>query len=143
MPRKYRTLFDLVAAAIGDKASHASNFIDLFADDAVLEYPFAPDGTPKRLTGKASISAHAARLGPMLEFGEFTLQSTFSSGDTVIFEASCTGRGIETGLAYDQQYICVIQMRDGRISRYRDYWNPLVLISALGGQDAMAKAYAA
>ena len=142
MTDKYETLFELIRAAVGDKIPEASDFLDLFTEDAVLDYPFAPEATPKQLVGKANIAAHARRLGPLLEFGDFTLETVYPLADTVIFEATCQGRGSETGLPYDQKYICVLHLRDGKIARYQDYWNPLVLISALGGQEAMAKAYA-
>lgn len=44
-----------------------------------------------------------------------------------------TGHVIETGLPYRQSYISVIETRDGRIVRYKDYWNPLVVKRPLGG----------
>jgi hypothetical protein len=142
MVSKYPTLFELVSAALGDKAAKASDFLDMFSEDAVLEYPFAPTGTPQLVNGKESISSHAARLGPLLEFGDFTLTSVYQLADVVIFEATCQGRGLKTGLPYNQQYICVLHLRGGKIVRYQDYWNPQVLIAALGGQEATAKAYA-
>ena len=77
-----------------------------------------------------------------MAFGHFTLESVYPLADAVIFEATCQGQGLETGLPYNQKYICVLHLHDGKIARYQDYWNPLILISALGGPEAMAKAYA-
>jgi len=142
MNDKYNGLTELLRAALGNRIVQSENFLDLFAEDAALEYPFAPDGTPERLEGKAAIAEHAARLAPLLEFGEMTLGAVYISGDTVVFESSCQGRGVESGTSYDQDYISVVTLRDQRIVRYQDYWNPLVLMSALGGQQAMAAAYA-
>jgi ketosteroid isomerase-like protein len=45
---------------------------------------------------------------------------------------------VRTGVAYDQTYISVVTLRDGRIARYKDYWNPLVALAALGGAEALA-----
>jgi len=128
--------------ALGNRIVQCEDFLDFFAEDAVLEYPYAPAGTPERLDGKASIARHATRLAPLLEFGEMTLVAVYGSGDNVVFEATCQGRGVETGIPYDQKYISVVTLQNKRIVRYQDYWNPLVLISALGGQEAMAAAYA-
>ena len=36
----------------------------------------------------------------------------------------------------------VVPLREGRIVRYRDYWNPLVALHALGGAEPAANAYA-
>ncbi|TYC52976.1 hypothetical protein FMN50_15435 [Rhodobacterales bacterium] len=62
--------------------------------------------------------------------------------EDVVFEFSCQGQGIETGKPYDQDYISVVTLRDGRVCHYRDYWNPLVALHALGGAEAAAAAYA-
>lgn len=142
MGNKYPSLFELICAALGERASVAADFLDLFTDDAVVHYPFAPAGTPQQLVGKDSIAAHAVRLGTLLDFGELTLEAVHDLADVVIFEASCEGRGTETSLPYHQHYICVLHLRDGKIALFKDYWNPQVLIAALGGQEAMARAYA-
>jgi ketosteroid isomerase-like protein len=60
----------------------------------------------------------------------------------VIFEFSCSGEGVATGAPYNQLYVSVVTLRDGRIAHYRDYWNPLVVLTALGGTEAAAAAYA-
>jgi hypothetical protein len=54
-------------------------WLELFDDDAVLEFPFAPSGAPSRVEGKAAIA------------------------------------------------VVVVVVRDGLITLYRDYWNPLDL----------------
>lgn len=51
----------------------------------------------------------------------------------MIAEFQCDGHVVETGLPYRQSYISVIETRDGRIVRYKDYWNPLVVKEAFGG----------
>jgi hypothetical protein len=141
MTTTYESLFELVVAAVGDRADAATDFLDLFDEAAVLEYPFAPPGTPERLEGRSAIAAHAELLAPSLDFGRFVLSSVVRADDKVIFEASCEGRGVRTGAAYDQRYVCVVTLRDGKIVHYSDYWNPLVLISALGGAEGVRRAY--
>ena len=114
----------------------------MFSEDVVFEFPYAPDGFPRRLEGLPALGSHLERLGPMLELGQFTLHAVHLSDETVTLEFSCDGHGIATGLPYDQDYISVVTLREGRIAHYRDYWNPLVALSALGGADAAAAAYA-
>jgi len=142
MTDKYNSLPELLQGALGNRIIQTENFLDFFAEDAVLEYPYAPEGTPERLDGKAAIARHASRLAPLLEFGEMTLGAVYGSDDKVVFESACQGRGVETGIPYDQKYISVVTLQNKRIIRYQDFWNPLVLIAALGGQKAMAEAYA-
>jgi uncharacterized protein len=142
MNDKFDTFSDLLRGALGSRLTDEQGMADLFTQDVVFEFPYAPEGLPRRLNGIAALSDHLMRLEPMLKLGECTLHAVHPSDDTVIVEFSCTGSGIVTGLPYDQDYISVITLRDGRISHYRDYWNPLVALSALGGAQAAAMAYA-
>ena len=35
----------------------------------------------------------------------------------------------------DQRYVCLFELRDGLLWRYREYWNPLVSMDVYGGLD--------
>ena len=142
MNNKFDSFSDLLRGALGPRLTASQDMSDLFTPDVAFEFPYAPEGLPRRLDGMAALADHLTRLEPMLKLGEFTLRAIHPSDDTVIIEFSCDGFGIATGLPYDQDYISVVTLRDGRISHYRDYWNPLVALSALGGAQAAAMAYA-
>ena len=142
MTDKFDSFSDLLRGALHPRMAAGQEMTDLFTKDVVFEFPFAPEGLPRRLDGIAALADHLTRLEPMLKLREFTLRAVHPSDDTVIIEFSCDGSGIATGLPYDQDYISVVTLRDGRISHYRDYWNPLVALSALGGAQAAAMAYA-
>ncbi|WP_329258475.1 nuclear transport factor 2 family protein [Actinoallomurus sp. NBC_01490] len=38
------------------------------------------------------------------------------------------GRLVQTGDPFDMTYIAVVTVEDGRITFYRDYWNPLAVL---------------
>lgn len=124
----------LLRAALGDSlAPDAKTFLDMMAEDGVMEFPYHSAGPAMRLEGRAAISAHIASLGGMIEidgFQDLVVHSTESG--TFILEFNCTGRGAKTGLPYNQRYISVITLKDGHITRYLDYWNPLILQQAMG-----------
>lgn len=142
MSDKFNSFTDLLRAALGPKLTPADSLSGFFTEDVVFEFPYAPDGLPKRLDGRAALEAHLARLGPLLSFGLMRLGSVHSDGDTVIFEFSCRGTGTRTGAPYNQDYISVVTLRNGRIAGHRDYWNPLAVLTALGGPEAAAAAFA-
>lgn len=142
MADKFDSFSDLLRAVLGDRLASADSLPDLFADNVIFEFPYAPDGLPKRLEGAAALAAHLERLGPLLTFGQMELGGVYAVGDTVVFEFSCTGEGVNTGAPYNQVYISVVTLREGRITHYRDYWNPLVVLKALGGAEAATAAYA-
>ena len=141
MNDKFGSFSDLLRGALGDRLVADPGMEDLFTEDVVFKFPYAPEGLPRRLEGLAALADHLARLGRMLELSEFTLHDVHPADETVIFEFFCRGKGVATGLPYHQDYISVVTLCEGRIARYRDYWNPLVALHALGGAEAAARAY--
>lgn len=55
----------------------------------------------------------------------------------LVVEAQVEGRVVATGKPYRVRYVWVITAKDGRIVRQRDYWNPLAVLAALGGEKNM------
>lgn len=138
----------LLRASLDDLLSpDAETFLDMVADDVVMEFPYTPPSGIPRLDGKAALAAYLPKVAEMFAIDAMStpvVHRTARTGDTqvdtVILEFSCTGRGVGTGAPYDQDYISVVTVRDGRIARYRDYWNPLIALRAAGGEDAVAAA---
>lgn len=113
-------------------AEDIPQWLELFTEDAVFEYPFAPPGMPAEVVGKAALSENFKDFPSRLKFFEFTdveLHPTLDP-DGLVIEFACRGQAVTTGKPYNQRYIGVVQMREGKIARYRDYWNPLVAIEA-------------
>jgi ketosteroid isomerase-like protein len=113
----------------------ATTFVEMLAEDAVIEFPYAPPGGVTKVEGKANIAQYVSGVGDLFEFGDMTLAARHDSNqsDTIILEFSCTGTGVKTGEPYNQKYISVISVRDGKIAHYNDYWNPLIALDAMGG----------
>ena len=112
----------------------AESFVDMWAEDGSIEFPYSPEGFPQRLDNKAAIREHVRRFPEMLRFDRFSEPVFHQSQDprVLIAEFSCEGQAVATGKPYNQKYISVVEFRDGRIVKYRDYWNPLILLRALG-----------
>ena len=123
----YRALGELLAPG-------ADGFAAMMAEDGIMEFPFAPPGFPARLEGRDAVAAHLAGLPALLDIESLSEPEVrlARDGETAVLEFDCRGRAVATGRPYDQRYVSVITVRDGRIARYRDYWNPLVLLDALG-----------
>ncbi len=109
-------------------------WIDLWDDNGVFEFPFAPDGWPKRLEGKAAIADYMSGYPDHIDLHDFPYVEIHqtTAAQTIVVEMRAVGRLVETGNPYDMTYIAVVTVEDGRITRYRDYWNPLVVL-----QDSM------
>ncbi|MCX5255128.1 nuclear transport factor 2 family protein [Streptomyces canus] len=105
-------------------------WIDLWDDNGVFEFPFAPDGWPKRLEGKAAIADYMRGYPDHIDLHDFPYVDIHqtTAAQTIVVEMRAVGRLVETGSPYDMTYIAVVTVEDGRITRYRDYWNPLVVL---------------
>ncbi|MDQ1023620.1 ketosteroid isomerase-like protein [Streptomyces umbrinus] len=104
-------------------------WVDLWAEDGVIEFPFAPQGWPGRLEGKEAIAAYMRHYPDHIDLHDFPdvrIHLTTES-DVIVVEMRAVGRLVETDSPYDMTYIAVVTVRDGLISSYRDYWNPLVV----------------
>lgn len=136
MTENIQSFSSMLHRALGDRVNaDAGTFVEMMAEDGVMEFPYAPAGLPTRLEGRAAIASHLEEAGRMIAFdrmGEPVVHPS-TDPDVVIVEFEGFGRGVATGEPYDQTYISVIRMSGGRIAHYRDYWNPLVVLRATKG----------
>ncbi|MFC9114817.1 MULTISPECIES: nuclear transport factor 2 family protein [Streptomyces] len=126
-------------------SGRAEEWTELFTEDGVLEFPYAPPGYPTRLQGRGELFAHIANFPKAfrLEMKDVRIHETVDP-TLVIAELRSEGIALETGRPYNQSYISVVETVDGKISRYVDYWNPLVAMDSLGGSaDDMITAFGA
>ncbi|GGQ40043.1 MULTISPECIES: nuclear transport factor 2 family protein [Streptomyces] len=102
-------------------------WVDLWDADGVLEFPFAPEGLPSRLDGKAAVGAYMRHYPDHVDLHDFPdvkiHQTTVP--ETIVVEMRGVGRLVKTDTPYDMTYIAVVTVEGGLITSYRDYWNPL------------------
>ena len=122
-------------------------WIDLWADDGVLEFPFAPPGRRRRYVGKTDILAYMKAVAVRMEgriksegLDYFHVHPMLDPAMSCV-EMGVKGRILETDAPYLQKYISIIETRGGKLSLYREYWNPLVSMDANGGRDAWTAAF--
>jgi uncharacterized protein len=105
-----------------------------YAEDAVLEFPFAPPGMPSRLEGREAIRAALVRAGEASRAAGrrivgYSSVRTHETTDpaVVIVEFDLDGEVASTGQTYRLSYIQVVRARDGQLVSFRDYLNPLAM----------------
>ncbi|MFJ4691794.1 nuclear transport factor 2 family protein [Streptomyces sp. NPDC088766] len=104
-------------------------WVDLWAEDGVMEFPFAPDGWPRRLQGREAVAAYMRHYPDHIDLHDFPDLRIHQTTDaqTIVVEMRGVGRLAASGAPFDMTYIAVVTVRDGRIASYRDYWNPLAV----------------
>lgn len=115
---------------------------DLYAPDAVIENPFAPDSTPAFNSGREAMRARLKATASLFTFDsvtDLTLHET-SDPEVVIAEYRIHGRLASSGKPFSLSFVMVIRVRDGLIVSSRDYSNPLETAALLqdSGLDADA-----
>ena len=133
--KKAQSYLELLQAQDWDK------WIKLWADDAILEFPFAPKNRPSTYRGKKDIltymssttrsivvdSVAGLKISPMLD------------PNNIVVELTINGHLKSNGAAYNQQYVTFFEFESGKIKQYREYWNPIVSIEAYGSYDEWMK----
>lgn len=116
---------------------------DLWADDAVNEFPFAPPNYPTRLEGKPAIREYMKDFPKNIDVLSVPVMRIHRTLDqnVVIMESQIEGRAVATGKPYNMRYICVIEFDGDKITRYVDYWNALEMANSLGDMNTFRDAF--
>jgi uncharacterized protein len=116
-------------------AGRSAEWGELFTEDAVLEFPYAPKGYPTQVVGREKLREHLEGFSKIfnVEFIDLVFHETVDPS-LVIAQVKSKGVVLESNRRYDQSYICVVTTEAGKMNRYVDFWNPQVLLDALGGE---------
>ena len=117
-------------------------YFDYFADDIVMDFVYAPPGTPPSITGRDTIIDSWRGYGHIITLDRMSDAKFFATDDpgVVILEYSSHGSGVATGKPYHQKYVSIVTIRERKIVHWRDYSNPLVVIDTIGSGEHMAEA---
>ncbi len=110
-------------------------FAELWAEDAVQDMPFSPEGFPKRVSGREHLIAHYAAWPEVSGEADFTSQLKFyPTRDPQVVFAEWRGdvKIIPTGRRYEQTYGGLFQVEGGQIALFREYFDPAPFIYAFG-----------
>ena len=109
--------------------------VSLFADDAVQTMPFAPAGFPDRLEGRDAIARQYGGLPAAYRSMRFVV-NLYPMEDASMVVAEYQGAiELTAGGRYDNRYCGIFRVRDDRIASFTEYFDPVVLQRAFGGDQ--------
>jgi ketosteroid isomerase-like protein len=113
----------------------ADDMRQVYALDAVHEFPFAYPGVPSRLEGRDAIVNWIAagwKAAP-LKYERYRTRAVHDTGDpeTIIVEQEAEGTSATTG-EFTLPNIIVLTTRNGQVAHLRDYVNVRAAAAALG-----------
>jgi ketosteroid isomerase-like protein len=109
------------------------DLIEHFADDAVMELPYAPGRMEKRYDGKAAILAFQLFARDSFSSFAMTIDAIHETGDphVIIAEHRSDGVVAENGRPYRNRYVTVFTFDDdGLVTGWREYYDAGVVVKA-------------
>jgi ketosteroid isomerase-like protein len=134
------TFVTVLKAALGERIdASAANFIEMMAEDFVMEFPYARPGMRERIEGREAVVAYLMTVAGSVSVDTVDRVVVHETADpeVVIVEFEAHGRALKVDEPYDQRYISVIRARSGRMIHYKDYWNPIQGLKAQVGAAAV------
>ena len=116
-----------LCAALPEQLAPADSFEQLMAEDVRFDFPYAPAGLVRRIDGRAALTDYVRALAPGLHIEQIDVVHAHADKDGRHATVEMALKGVLNGHAYVQDYVSVLSLKEGRISHYRDYWNPLAL----------------
>jgi ketosteroid isomerase-like protein len=117
-------------------APDPGDLADCFADEVVIEMPFAPPGLiPARLeTTREELRARYAAGASVRRYTEVIDSTIHETVDParVVVEFSVRGTMLAAAEEFTLRFVMVMTIRDGRIAHTRDYADPIAGARALG-----------
>jgi uncharacterized protein len=108
----------------------------LLAEDAVFEMPYAPEGFERRIAGRDNIIAFVETIPAIIDaenLHDLRLETYNSDPGEIIAEYNSDMVIKPHGTEYRNEYVSRFTVRDGRIARFAEYYDPIRLVIALGG----------
>jgi uncharacterized protein len=107
----------------------------LCAEDVVVEFPFAPEGSQSKFVGRNAIYEYLRNYPSVIDVQRIPELKIHSTGNPAmaIAEWSASGRVIANGNPYEMSYATFVTFRNELIVNYREYWNPMAFMKAMSG----------
>ena len=117
-----------------DGLAGPGHFFDLLAEDVTIDYVITVPGYPRHVEGRAAVAELYRPYGTMIILDRcFDLDVHHDAAKgTVVLEYASEGRIVGTGRPYSNRYISVLRLRDGEVTHWRDYLDPIAVFDALG-----------
>lgn len=105
---------------------------DIYAGDLIVEFPYAPEGHTRRLEGPEACLAFFSRISSFAEGFRIGAPTIVSEGDAFVAEYHGSATFKDTGLPYEQDYVLVAQVQDGKLKSLREHYDPMRVLRAMG-----------
>jgi len=109
-------------------------WVALADENIVTEFPFAPEGAPRRLEGRDALYEYIKNYPSVIDIRSMPTWKAYATDDpdTAIVEWSVSGEVLPNGNSYEMKYATFVTFRDGLMTNYREYWDPMTFLKNMG-----------
>jgi ketosteroid isomerase-like protein len=117
-----------------DGLADGGHFFDLLAADVVFDFIITTPGYPRHVEGRQAVAELYRPYGDMIVLDRSHDLAVHHDPNTgvVVLEYASQGRVVPTGASYANRYISVLTIADRKVTRWRDYLDPVAVFDALG-----------
>lgn len=114
------------------------DFFDLLADDVVVEYVVSVPGYPRRVEGRQAVVDLYAGYDEFMSVHAADGLRVYHDPDqsVAVLEYEVHGRAVGSGRPYDNRFVSIVTVRDGEVTHWRDYLDPVAIFDATGWPKA-------
>jgi len=123
------------------EAMSIERFLAVWHDAGVQIMPLSPDGFPARLEGKEVIHRQYRQIPIFYKFVRFPDRVFHFTNDPkrVWVELRVEMLIKATGKSYNNNFVCLFTLHDGRIIEYKEYSGPFTLLTPIFGDEVLRK----
>jgi len=115
------------------------DYFDLLTDDVVFEFVISVPGYPKRVEGRQNI------IGLYSDYDSFmTVRSADNlrvyrdpAASVVVLEYEVHGESVQTGRPYNNCFASIVTIKNGKVTWWRDYLDPVAVFDAAGWPNSL------
>ncbi|MFC0543399.1 nuclear transport factor 2 family protein [Kutzneria chonburiensis] len=126
--------FDVIRQGLLGQVDGA-HFFDFFAEDAVTEYVVTVPGYPRRIDSRAALMELYRPYGDSIRLsrGDDLRVYRDPQQHVTVLEYRVQGTLVATGAPYENRFVSIITVQQGKITHWRDYLDSFAAVSALSG----------
>lgn len=110
---------------------------DLSTEDIVFELPFRPPTFERETVGRAAYMEVLGQARDHMIEGSENLHDmsmdTLANDPNVVIATYKSDMTLRSGVRYANEYIARFVLRDGKVARFVEYYDSIILFRALGG----------
>jgi uncharacterized protein len=131
--RALEPFFRIIQEALVGLAD-GEHFFDLLADDVVFDYIITIPNYPRHVVGRTAVAELYRPYGEMFVLDRCFDLAVHRDRETgvVVLEYASEGRAVRTGAAYSNRYVSVLTITERKVTRWRDYLDPIAVFDAVG-----------